>query len=114
MVSDVIRETLRVGGNRLSVADDVLSATVQLRSFLWQRVYENDAVHREFFKATKILKDLYQHFVEHPDDFLRLLEKETLYDTLERCICDFLAGMTDRYAFSLYEKVFLPLPWGIL
>jgi dGTPase len=114
MVSDVIWETLRVGGNRLSVTDDVLSATVQLRSFLWKWVYENDSVHREFFKATKILKDLYQHFIEHPDDFLRLLERETLYDALERCICDFLAGMTDRYAFSLYEKIFLPLPWGIL
>jgi dGTPase len=52
--------------------------------------------------------------MEHPDTFRFLIEKESLYDSPERCICDFLAGMTDRYAFNLYEKVFLPLPWKIV
>jgi len=39
---------------------------------------------------------------------------ESLYDSVERCVCDFVSGMTDRYAFSLYEKLFLPLPWVVL
>jgi dGTPase len=43
-----------------------------------------------------------------------LIEKKSLQDSLERCVCDFLAGMTDRYAFNLYEKLFLPLPWTVL
>ena len=52
--------------------------------------------------------------MDHPDYFLKLIERESLYDSLDRCVCDFVAGMTDRYAFSLYEKLFLPLPWVIL
>ena len=32
-------------------------------------------------------------------------------DPLERCILDFIAGMTDRYAFRLFERIFLPQPW---
>jgi dGTPase len=114
MVSDIILETLRVGGGRLSITKEVLAAILKLRDFLWDQVYENETVHSDFHKAAKILKELYQYFMDHPEYFLKLIEKDSFYDSLERCICDFLAGMTDRYAFSLYGKLFLPLPWMIL
>ena len=114
MVNDIIRETLRSGDGRLYLTEGVLSAMWDLREFLWDRVYENETIHADFHKASKILKELYQYLIDHPDYFLSLIEKESLYDSLERCVCDFLAGMTDRYAFNLYEKIFLPLPWMIL
>ena len=114
MVNDIIQETLRSRKARLSISKEVLSSILDLREFLWEHVYENEAVHADFHKATKILKELYQYLVDHPDYFLTLTKMESLYDSLERCVCDFLAGMTDRYAFNLYEKVFLPLPWVIL
>jgi dGTPase len=114
MVSDIIQQTLRSRKTRLSISKEVLSSILNLREFLWERVYENEAVHADFHKATKILKELYQYLVDHPNYFLTLTKMEALYDSLERCVCDFLAGMTDRYAFNLYEKVFLPLPWVIL
>jgi len=114
MVNDIVTESLKVGGEKLSISNGVLSAIWDLREFLWDRVYENETVHADFHKAAKILKELYQYFMNHPDYFLGVIEKESLYDSLERCVCDFLAGMTDRYAFNLYEKIFLPLPWMIL
>jgi dGTPase len=114
MVNDLIRETLRQGQAQLSMTEEVLSAMVDLRSFLWDRVYENEAVHADFHKAAKILRELYLYFMDHGDDFLAQIERPSLYDSLERCVCDFLAGMTDPYAFRLYEKRFLPLPWMIL
>ncbi len=114
MVNDIIRKTLESGDGRLSVSKEILSAVVDLRAFLWEHVYENKAVHADFFKATKILEELYQYLVNHSDYFLTLIKMESLYDSLERCVCDFVAGMTDRYAFSLYEKLFLPLPWVVL
>jgi dGTPase len=113
MVNDIILETLRVGGGRLSITEGVLSSILDLRDFLWDRVYENEAVHADFHKAAKILKELYYYLIDHLDYFLKLIEKESLYDSLERCVCDFIAGMTDRYAFNLYENLFLPLPWMI-
>lgn len=114
MVNDIVTETLRVGDGRLHLTQDILLAILNLRDFLWDRIYENETVHADFHKAAKILKELYQYFMDHPEYFLTLIEKESLYDTLERCTCDFLAGMTDRYAFNLYEKLFLPLPWTVL
>jgi dGTPase len=113
MVNDIISETLLEKNGRLSVSGSVLSAIVELRDFLWDRVYENEMVHADFHKAGKILRELYQYLILHPDQFLLLIERTSFYDTIERCVCDFLAGMTDRYAFDLYEKIFLPLPWRI-
>ena len=114
MVKDILQETLRIDDGRLHLTEKVLSAMVNLRDFLWDSVYENEAVHADFHKASKILKELYQYFMDHPDYFMTLIERETLYDSFDRCVCDFLAGMTDRYAFNLYEKLFLPLPWMTL
>ena len=114
MVNDLIQETLRSGGGKLSISRGVLLAIWSLREFLWEHVYENEAVHSDFHKATKILRELYEYLVNHPDYFLTLTKMEPLHDSLERSACDFLAGMTDRYAFNLYEKLFLPLPWVVL
>lgn len=114
MVRDMIQETLRNGGERLSISEEVLSAMWDLREFLWEHVYENETVHADFHKATKILRELYHYLINDPNYFLSLIKMELLYDSLERCICDFLAGMTDRYAFNLYEKLFLPLPWVVV
>ncbi len=114
MVQDVVLETLRRGEGHLTLSEEIHEAMWHLRAFLWERVYENETVHSDFHKAAKILKELYQYFLERPETFLELIEREELYDSLERCISDFLAGMTDRYAFNLYEKLFLPLPWATL
>jgi len=114
MVNDIVRETLRSGGAKLSISRGVLSGMWDLREFLWEHVYENEAVHSDFHKAIKILRELYLYLVEHPDYFLTLTKMESLSDSPERSVCDFLAGMTDRYAFNLYEKLFLPLPWVVL
>jgi len=111
MVYDIISETRRGDTERLSISAEVLAATLRLRDFLWTRVYENASVHRDFHKATKLLRELYHYFTLHPDPFLSLIERKEFYDTPERCVCDFLAGMTDRYAFQIYERLFLPLPW---
>jgi len=116
MVKDVIYTTLQCERDEdcLSISHHVLNAMVNLRDFLYERVYDSDMVHSDFVKASKILIELYEKFTENIDLFLREIDRDELYDTIDTCVCDFLAGMTDRYAFQLYEKIFLPRPWLIL
>ena len=63
----------------------------------------------EFKKASGILSGLWEKVRERPDEFLdlRVVDNEGL-DAATR---DFVAGMTDRYAVSLYEQLFIPKPW---
>ena len=109
MVTDVVLRTLAGGLSEVRMSDEVLDATIGLRSFLFDAVYENDVATAEFRKAAGILGGLWEKVREKPKDFLdpRVVESEGL-DVAAK---DFLAGMTDRYAVNLYEQLFIPKPW---
>ena len=63
----------------------------------------------EYFKANGILSGLWEKVRERPDEFLdrRIVDS----DGLDVATRDFLAGMTDRFAVALYERLFIPKPW---
>ena len=91
------------------MSEPVLDATIGLRSFLFDAVYENDAATAEFKKAGGILGGLWEKVREHPEQFL---ESRTIREEgLDAAARDFLAGMTDRYAVNLFEQLFIPKPW---
>jgi dGTPase len=109
MVKDVVVETQAGDGSEIRMSEAVLEATLEMRSFLFEAVYENDAATAEFRKATGILGGLWEKVRERPDDFLdmRIVQGEGL-DAAAR---DFIAGMTDRFAVTLFERLFIPKPW---
>ena len=109
MVTDVVVQSLDGGLSEIRMSDGILEATVGLRSFLFEAVYENEIATAEFRKAGGILGGLWEKVRERPRDFLdaRTIDEEGL-DAAAR---DFLAGMTDRYAVSLYEQLFIPKSW---
>jgi dGTPase len=110
MVADVVHATLAAGCVEVRMSLEVLEATLALRSFLFDAVYENEISTAEFKKATGILGGLWQRLAEQPEGFLdsRTIEQAGL----EVAIRDFIAGMTDRYAVSLFEHFFVPKPWA--
>jgi dGTPase len=109
MVKDVVTETQNGGLSEIRMSEPVLQATLAMRSYLFEAVYENEVATAEFKKATGILGGLWDKVRERPDEFLdrRIIETEGL-DAAAR---DFLAGMTDRFAVTLYERLFIPKPW---
>jgi dGTPase len=109
MVTDVVLQTLEGGLTEIRMSNDILQATIGLRSFLFETVYENEVATAEFGKAAGILGGWWEKVRARPGDFLDAgtLEQEGL-DAAAR---DFLAGMTDRYAVNLYEQLFIPKPW---
>lgn len=109
MVKDVVTETQACGLSEIRMSESVLEATLAMRSFLFDAVYENEEATAEFRKATGILGGLWEKVKERPSEFLdaHIVENEGL-DVAAK---DFLAGMTDRFAVSLYERLFIPKPW---
>ena len=109
MVKDVVTETQEAGLTEIRMSEPVLEATLTMRRFLFDAVYENHVATAEFEKAAGILGGLWDKVRERPDEFLdrRVVDTEGL-DAATR---DFLAGMTDRFAVTLYERLFIPKPW---
>ncbi len=105
------------GEMMLRVSSDVKEAMSLLREFLYENVYRSPQVHGEFEKSMKILKDIYQYFLDTRhrqrfDEELADIEMENcaVDDPHDRRVCDFIASMTDRHALDLYSKLFFPLP----
>ncbi len=113
MVRGVLSSTMKNGEAKLSVSDELDRHIKKLRNFLYERVYDNSIVHDDFVKCTKIINELYRYFLKNADAFLKETGKPDFYDEPETCVCDFVAGMSDRYAFHLFERFFLPMPWKI-
>jgi dGTPase len=109
MVTDVILETLKADLAEIRMSDEVLQATLDLRTFLFAQVYENDIATAEFGKASSILGGLWDKVREKPEDFLD--QPTIVREGLDAAARDFLAGMTDRYAIRLFEDLFIPRPW---
>jgi dGTPase len=109
MVKDVVTETQAGELPEIRMSDEVLDATLAMRAFLFDAVYENDTATAEFRKAAGVLGGLWEKVRERPEEFLdhRILDSEGL-DVAAR---DFLAGMTDRYAVNLFEQLYIPKPW---
>ena len=109
LVTDVVHQSLAGGLTEIRMSDPVLHALVDLRTFMFENVYENEITTAEFGKATGILGGLWEKVRQRPEDFLdlRTVEKEGL----DAACQDFIAGMTDRYAVRLFEELFVPKPW---
>jgi dGTPase len=109
MVTDVVEQTLAGGTIEVRMSQEMLEATLVLRDFLFDAVYENDVATVEFAKAHGILGGLWERVQQQPDDFL---DRRTIdADGLDVATQDFIAGMTDRYAVGLFEQLFIPKPW---
>jgi dGTPase len=115
LIRDVIVHSDLDGGGHIALSPDVHEALLALRDFLYARVYENPVVHEEFVKAQRILRDLHAWCLE---DAARLAGSFGVAprpgETLERAVTDFLSGMTDRFALSTWEGLFVPRPWAIV
>jgi len=114
MVTDIINETQYAADGRVHIGEEVEDAILNLRKYLFENVYMNETVKTNFVKASKIIRELYEYFSENPEKLWELKEKKNVYDRdHSQVVCDFIAGMTDSFAISLYEKLFLPKRWSV-
>jgi len=104
MVEDVISYSMNKP--YIGMSERVEQATNQLRNFMFQRVYTDSVPQSEVEKADKIIKELFYYFLENihqlPGEYSNVISQ----DGEEQGVCDYIAGMTDRYALSLYNTFY--------
>lgn len=82
----------------------------ELNHFLYSRFYTHHKIMRMQYKANRLLKDLFQEYVRRPSQLPPGIQKRIRdsEESPERIICDYVAGMTDRFALNEHRKLFLP------
>ncbi len=112
LITDTIKNS--IGTDTVHMSKNMKDVLNVLRDFMFDRVYTGERAKREFGKIDNLLTSLYKHHKAHPEDMseeFRLLLDEG--EDLDRVVCDYIAGMTDRYAANLYGKYFMPSSWNI-
>ena len=58
-----------------------------------------------------MLEELFHYFVKNPDKMSPFYYGNTKQEPVERCVCDYISSMTDRFAIDTYKKIFIPAVW---
>ncbi|MFA4842318.1 MAG: deoxyguanosinetriphosphate triphosphohydrolase, partial [Candidatus Omnitrophota bacterium] len=79
-----------------------------MRAFLMERLYHHYRVIRMSNKAKWFISELFSYYIDNPDALTGQVQKYIGEFGVRRAVCDYIAGMTDRYALDEYKKLFYP------
>ncbi|MDD4979961.1 MAG: deoxyguanosinetriphosphate triphosphohydrolase [Candidatus Omnitrophica bacterium] len=79
-----------------------------LREFLMENLYRHYRVIRMSNKAKRFIQELFKTYIDNPRQLPPKIQKNIPADGVRRAVCDYIAGMTDRYALDEYKKLFDP------
>jgi dGTPase len=78
----------------------------ELRRYLYRNLYYNPVVNKPHIRANRLLEELFKYYLKHPAEIGEQSRKRIRQAGLHRAVCDYLAGMTDRYVMLEYERRF--------
>ncbi len=112
MILDIVHTSQDQPYVRMS--PEISDASDELRDFLFERVYNDDWRAQEEMRCDYVLTALFQHYLTNPAAMPPEYVQIVYQDGVERAICDFLAGMTDRFATDAFTTLYVPRDFTVL
>jgi len=109
LVQDIVERSWQTP--HLIMGITVLNAFNELRDFMYEKVYLSSLLSDEVRKAYRIIRELYNFYLNKTHLFPVFLRENVNKEGPERITVDYIAGMTDRFALDIYEKYFIPKGW---
>ena len=114
-INNLITDLARTsdGEDVIKLSPDYNDALLHLRKYMFNNVYCSELVKKEedMNKVEVVITALYDYFVQHPAKMPELYREVASEDGTGIAVKDYVAGMTDRYAISLYSELFVPRGW---
>lgn len=104
-----VEELQRLPYNMIGYSEDTHRRNRELKDFLYKNLYRHPRVMRMAVKAERIITELFNTYCETPVILPRHIQDEIEFHGLQRTVCDYIAGMTDRFAIEEHQKLFDPL-----
>lgn len=110
-ITSLVLAVIQNSGENISLGEEAQEYFDLFKAFMFEAVYLNPAAKKEEDKAEKVVQELYAYFMHDPqrlpEEYLAVTEKEG--ET--QAVCDYISGMSDRYATELFENLFVPKSW---
>jgi len=101
--------------NDIVMSPEIEEAMLRLREYMFQSVYMNKKAKGQEEQAERLLEELFLYYKKHgqylPEEFR--LRVDQVGEPPERIICDYIAGMTDRYAIAKFKQIMIPSSWSV-
>ena len=100
-------------GKEIKMSDEVQYVFDKVHKFMYDEVYLNDIAKIEEKKVPYVIGGLYEYFTHNPEKLPNDIQYICERDGKERAVCDYIAGMTDKYAVSVFQDIFIPKSWTV-
>ena len=110
-INTMVLSLIENSDEEIKMAPDIEEAYNEIHEFMFKNVYTNPICKGEEGKAMDIVTKLYNYFKEHPEEMTDEYRAVAANENIERAACDYISGMSDHYALSMYNSLFVPRFW---
>jgi len=112
-INTLVSSVVNNSGKEIKMDEETEKYYNMLHEFLFEAVYKNPVAKSEETKVLGIVEGLYTYFINNPEkmspEYLKICEDEGC----DRAVADYIAGMTDHYAITVYQNIYIPKSWTI-
>lgn len=111
MIIDIIQNSK--DKDKIQMSKEIEESTNGLREFMFEKVYLNSNAKSEEDKSEFVIGQLYKYYLDNFNKLPKEYSKSYIGvdSSKEDKICDYISGMTDRYAINMFNNIFVPRPW---
>ena len=112
LICDVVRNSY--GKREIMMSSEVEEAMMRLRNFMFDFVYVGSRAKEEEKKVFGIIKGIFEYYTENPGAMPLNMQEIAWKEGVERAVCDYIAGMSDRFAIYTFNNIYVPRSWNKL
>ena len=105
IINDIVENSY--GKDKILMSDECFEQFINLRTWMFNHVYNNSLAKQEEDKAQNVIKRLFEYYCEE----LKRMYPSSGDENIMQTACDYVSGMTDRYVLIKFEQYFLPAPF---
>ncbi len=111
LITNIIETSL--DKDKVCMTPEVEQTFMALRDFMFAKVYDYPQKRNEERKANYIIEAMFHHFTTHTEQLPEEYRASLARWETDRIVCDYIAGMSDDYAVSTYNSIFVPKSWTV-
>ena len=112
LIHDVVINSME--NEKICMSEEIYQAMLDLRTFMFNNVYNNDTAREEEAKAHRMIEALFEYYMDNidsmPEKYINMINEG---EHKSRVVCDYIAGMTDQYAIMKFNEYFMPKAWQV-
>ncbi len=112
-ITSLITSMVKNSGSEIKMDDETFGYYDKLHKYMYRNVYTDSAAKIEERKVDKLIEELYRYYYKNPDRMPEMYRMIAHNEGLDRAVTDYIQGMSDDFASTTFDNIFIPKAWKI-